>query len=243
MRVGLFVACLTDAVFPETGRAAVRLLRRLGCAVVYPQEQTCCGQAHHTSGYRREATGLAARFAEVFDGCELVVTPSASCAAMVRDHYPALAGREPRIARAPRTLELTEFLVDVLGAVDVGASFPHRVAYHPACQALRSLRTGDRPLRLLREVRGLELVELPGAEECCGFGGAFAWKNADTSVAMVADKVRRIGGSGAEVVCSDDDACLMQIGGALSRLRGGVRAVHLAEILAETAPAPGRARR
>ncbi|MDA0564565.1 (Fe-S)-binding protein [Streptomonospora sp. S1-112] len=232
MRIGLFVACLTDTLFPGTARATVRVLERLGYDVVFPREQTCCGQAHHTSGYRREAAALAGRFASVFARCDLVVTPSASCAAMVRTGYPRLAERERRLARVPRVLELSEFLVDVAGVTDVGATFPHRVTYHPTCQSLRALKVGDRPLRLLRAVRGLELAELPAAEECCGFGGTFAWKNADTSVAIVADKVRHIGETGAEVVCAVDDACLTQISGAMSRLRGGVRTLHLAEILA-----------
>ncbi|MFC3996376.1 (Fe-S)-binding protein [Nocardiopsis sediminis] len=240
MRIGLFVACITDSLYPATARATVRVLERLGHTVVYPAAQTCCGQVHYTSGYRREAASLAGRFADVFSGCELVVTPSASCAAMVRTGYPRLAAREPRAADAPRVLELSEFLVDVAGVTDVGAHFPHRVTYHPTCHALRSLDVGDRPLRLLRAVRGLELAELPAADECCGFGTTFAWKNADTSVAIVADKIRHIGATGADVVCALDDACLTQIDGALSRLRGGVRALHLAEILAAGDPAGDR---
>ncbi|MUL44198.1 (Fe-S)-binding protein [Streptomonospora sp. PA3] len=243
MRIGLFVACLTDTLYPGTARATVRVLERLGYTVRFPREQTCCGQAHHTSGYRREAAALAGRFADVFAGCDLVVTPSASCAAMVRTGYPHLARREPRAGRVPRVLELSEFLVDVAGVTDVGASFPHRVTYHPTCQSLRALEVGDRPLRLLRAVRGLELAELPAAEECCGFGGTFAWKNADTSVAIVADKVRHIGETRAEVVCAVDDACLAQIGGALSRLRGGARPLHLAEILASDGGAGAEAHR
>lgn len=234
LRVGLFVSCVTDSLLPGTARATVGLLERLGYRVVYPRAQTCCGQMHYTSGYRREAATLAARFAQVFAGCDLVVTPSASCAAMVRTGYPRLRDRAPAAAEAPRVLELTEFLIDVADTVDVGAYFPYRVTYHPTCQALRGLRVADRPTRLLSSVRGLELVELPHAAECCGFGGAFAWKNADTSVAMVADKVRHIWDSGAEVVCAADDACLTQISGALSRLRGGVRTCHIAEILAST---------
>ncbi|GAB3213121.1 (Fe-S)-binding protein [Marinactinospora thermotolerans] len=244
MRIGLFVACVTDSLFPATARATLHLLERLGHQVLFPQGQTCCGQVHHTSGYRREAMTLAARFADVFSGCDLVVTPSASCAAMVRRAYPRFATRDPAVARAPRVLELTEFLVDVADTVDVGAYFPYRVTYQPTCQAPRSPRGDERPLRLLRAVRGLELVELPRAGECCGFGGAFAWKNADTSVAIVADRLRDIGQSGAEVVCASDDACLTQISGALSRLRGAVRALHIAEVLAATeagpAPAGGR---
>jgi L-lactate dehydrogenase complex protein LldE len=239
MRVALFVACFNDALFPGTGRAVTVLLERLGHEVVFPAGQTCCGQMHWSTGYHREAAGLARGFTEVFGGGGVIVTPSASCAAAVRHAYPAIAAAagDAGLADAAADLavyELTEFLVDVLGVTDVGASFPHRVAYHPTCHSLRSLGLDDRPLRLLREVKGLELVDLPAAEECCGFGGAFAMKNADVSVAMVADKVRHIRETSADVVCAVDNSCLAHIGGALSRLRGGVRVTHLAEILAGT---------
>lgn len=229
MRVALFVSCVNDALYPRTGRAVVRLLERLGHEVVFEPGQTCCGQTHWTTGYHREAEGLAVRFAELFGRYETVVTPSASCAATVRTAHPRLTGGPP-----PPVHELTEFLVDVLGVTDVGAYFPHRVAYQPTCHSLRVCGLGDRPLRLLRAVRGLELADLPRAEECCGFGGAFALKNADTSVAMAADKVRHVRGTGADVVCAVDDSCLAHVGGMLSRLRSGVRTVHLAQILAAT---------
>lgn len=230
MRVAVFVTCWGDALFPGTGRAVVRLLERLGHDVTFEPAQTCCGQLHRTTGYRAEALALARRLAGVFEGHELIVTPSASCAAMVRTEYPRL---DPALGGLP-VYELTELLVDVLGVTDVGARYPHRVTYHPVCGSLRGLRLGDRPLRLLRRVRDLRLVELPEAEECCGFGGAFAMKNADTSVAMVADKIMRIHETGADTVCATDDACLAHVGGALSRLRSGVRPVHLAQILAST---------
>ena len=237
MRVALFVACFNDAMFPGTGRAVTVLLERLGHEVVFPPGQTCCGQAHWSTGYHREAADLARGFAAAFGDGEVIVTPSASCAATVRHAYPrmARAAGDTGLARAAEELavyELSEFLVDVLGVTDVGAVFPHRVAYQPTCHSLRTLRVGDRPLRLLRAVEGLELVDLPGAEECCGFGGSFAMKNADVSVAMVADKVRHITQTSADVLCAVDNSCLAHIGGALSRLRGGVRVLHLAEILA-----------
>jgi len=228
VRIAVFVTCLGDALFPSTGRAIVRLLEHLGHEVTFEAAQTCCGQLHWTTGYHQEATALAHRFAGIFRDHEVVVTPSASCAAMVRTAYPRM---DPGLAGL-RVHELSELLVDVLGVTDVGASYPHRVTYQPTCHSLRALGLGDRPLRLLRAVRGLELAELPGAAECCGFGGAFAVKNADTSVAIVADKIARIHETGADVVCATDDACLTHVGGALSRLRSGVRAVHLAEILA-----------
>jgi L-lactate dehydrogenase complex protein LldE len=239
VRVALFVACFNDALFPGTGRAVTELLERLGHEVVFPADQTCCGQMHWATGYHREATDLARGVTRLFQGGEVVVTPSASCAATMRESYPriARAAGDPALAAAVERLavyELTEFLVDVLGTVDIGAYFPHRVTYHPTCHSLRSLGVGDRPLRLLRAVKGLDLVELPAADECCGFGGAFAMKNADVSVAMVADKVRHIRDTSADVVCAVDNSCLAHIGGALSRLRGGVRVMHLAEILAGT---------
>jgi L-lactate dehydrogenase complex protein LldE len=221
VRVSLFVTCYNDTLFPRTGRAVVRLLERLGCEVDFPLEQTCCGQMHMNSGYVREGAALARRFARVFDGAEVVVCPSASCAGMLRHHIDS-----------PEVLELSELLVDRLGVQDVGAYFPHRVTFHPTCHSLRELGVGDRPLSLLRAVRGIELVELPSATECCGFGGTFAVKNSEVSSAMLADKVRAVLDTGAEVVCAADNSCLMHIGGALSRQRTGVRTMHLAEVLA-----------
>jgi L-lactate dehydrogenase complex protein LldE len=241
VRVALFITCFNDALYPGTGRAVVRVLERLGHEVTFESAQTCCGQMHWNTGYRREAAGLARRFADLFRGHDAVVTPSASCAAMIRDAYPDVAryAGDPALGRAAGELavyEFSELLVDVLGVTDVGAYFPHRVTLHPTCHSLRMLGVGDRPRRLLRAVKGLELVDLPAAEECCGFGGTFAMKNADTSVAMVADKIAHIRETGADVVCALDNSCLMHIGGALSRLRGGVRVLHLAEVLAATEP-------
>ena len=223
MRVSLFVTCFNDTLFPQTGRAVVRLLERLGCEVEFPLEQTCCGQMHMNSGYASEGLALARRFARVFDGADAVVTPSASCAGMLRKQLGT---------GGPPVHELSEFLVDELGVEDVGAHYPHRVTYHPTCHSLRELDVGDRPLRLLRAVEGIELVELPQAEECCGFGGTFAVKNAEVSSAILADKVRAVLDTQAEVVCAADNSCLMHIGGALSRQRTGVRTAHLAEVLA-----------
>jgi L-lactate dehydrogenase complex protein LldE len=241
VRVALFVTCFNDTMFPETGKAVVRLLERLGHRVDFPEEQTCCAQIHYNTGYHREAVPLARRFVEVFAGYEAVVTPSGSCAGMVREAYPRLAEAAGDGALsgavadlAPRVFELSEFLVGRLGLTDVGASYPHRVTYHPTCHSLRVLGVGDAPLRLLRAVRGIDLVELPSAEECCGFGGTFAVKNADTSMAMLSDKLRHVLDTRAEVCTAGDNSCLMHIGGALSRQRTGVRTVHLAEILATT---------
>jgi L-lactate dehydrogenase complex protein LldE len=245
MRVALFVTCVNDAVHPRTGRAVVALLERLGVEVDFPAAQSCCGQPQFNTGYRRETEPLVRRMAAAFEGYDHVVSPSGSCVAMVRDNYPrigeraAAEGRGGALAGAaadlvPRVLELTEFLVDVLGVEDVGAYYPHTVTYHPSCHGLRMLGLGDRPLRLLRRVKGLELLELPGAEECCGFGGTFAVKNADVSVAMGDDKLRNALGTGAEALCGADNSCLMHLGGLLRRRGAGMRTVHIAEILAST---------
>ena len=241
LRVALFITCFNDTLFPQAGRATVQLLERLGHTVEFPEEQTCCGQMHFNTGYQREALPLIRRFVQVFGQAEVVVAPSASCVGMVREVYPLAAqwfGDQELLAEvealAPRVYELSEFLVHRLGLEDVGAYYPHRVTYHPTCHSLRFLHVGDAPLRLLRAVRGLDLVELPAAEECCGFGGTFAVKNADTSLAMLSDKVRHVLSTGAEVCVAADNSCLMQIGGALHRQRAGVRTLHLAEILAST---------
>ncbi|MFF8278454.1 (Fe-S)-binding protein [Streptomyces lateritius] len=249
MRVALFLTCVNDTLFPDTGRAVVTLLNRLGVDVDFPMGQTCCGQPQYNTGYRHQAEPLARRFADVFGEYDAIVTPSGSCGSMVRELYPRMGararaeGRGDSLARAvapvvPKTFELTEFLVDVLGVTDVGAYYPHAVTYHPTCHGLRGLRLADRPLRLLQAVKGLELRELPGAEECCGFGGTFAVKNADVSAAMGADKVRHAVSTGAEVLCAADNSCLTHIGGTMSRLRVGMRPVHLAEILASTEAEP-----
>jgi len=245
MRASLFITCFNDTLFPRTGEAVVRVLERLGCAVDFPLDQTCCGQLHWNTGYQRQAVPIVRRFVDVFADAEAVVTPSASCAGMVREYYPRVAelAGDAKLAKAvarlaERTFELSEFLVDELGTTDVGAYYPHRVTYHPTCHSLRMLGVGDRPLQLLRAVRGVDLVELPEAEECCGFGGTFALKNAEVSTAMLTDKVRHVLATRAEVCSAGDNSCLMHIGGALTRQRAGVRTVHLAEILASTEEDP-----
>ena len=239
MRVALFITCFNDTLFPGVGRATVTVLERLGVDVEFPREQTCCGQMHWNTGYQLEAVPLARRFVRTFAGAEAIVCPSASCAGMVREAYPRLAelAGDEELAQAaadvlPRVYELTEFLVDVLGAEDVGASFPHRVTLHPTCHSVRALHVGDRPERLLRAVRGIDLVAMDEALECCGFGGTFAIKNADTSMAMLSDKLRHVLDTRAEVCTAVDTSCLMHIGGALKRQRAGVRVMHIAEVLA-----------
>ncbi|MFF0739750.1 (Fe-S)-binding protein [Streptomyces sp. NPDC004111] len=249
MRVALFVTCVNDAVFPATGVAVVKLLERLGVTVDFPAAQTCCGQPQYNTGYRRDTEPLVRRTAAAFEGYDFVVTPSGSCAAMIRDNYPRIGRLQTKEGRgsdladaagslAPRTYELTEFLVDVLKVTDVGAYFPHAVTYHPSCHGLRMLGLGERPRRLLEAVRGLELRELPGAEECCGFGGTFAVKNSDVSAAMGEDKIRNAVSTGADFLCGADNSCLMHLGGMLRRQDAPMRALHLAEILASTEEEP-----
>lgn len=236
-KVALFATCLGDTLFPEAPKATLRVLERLGCQVDFPLAQTCCGQMHTNTGYRAKARSSVRTFVEAFRSYDAVVAPSGSCVASVRHQHAMVAEGDAALSReveelAPRVHELSEFLVAELGVTDVGAYFPHRVTYHPTCHSLRLLRVGDRPARLLRAVRSLDLVELPEAEQCCGFGGTFALKNPDVSVAMGSDKVRHVRETGAEVLCAGDSSCLMHINGLLTRQRSGVRVLHLAEILA-----------
>jgi L-lactate dehydrogenase complex protein LldE len=241
VRIALFVTCLADTLFPAAAKATVQLLERLGHEVVFPPGQTCCGQMHINTGYQDQALPLVRRHVRTFAPYDAIVAPSGSCVGSVRHQHAMVArnaGDLSLAARAEdvgtRTYELSELLVDVLGVEDVGAFYPHRVTYHPTCHSLRMLRVGDKPLRLLRNVRGIDLVDLPAAEQCCGFGGTFALKNADTSTAMLTDKMSHVLETGAEVCTAGDSSCLMHIGGGLSRLGAGVRTVHLAEILAST---------
>ena len=229
MAYGLFITCLADTLAPAVGRATVKVLERGGVEVEFPREQTCCGQMHFNAGHVDEAKTLARRFVEVFDPYEAIVTPSGSCAAHVRTHVPSLVSDDHGVP--DRTRELSEFLVE-RGRVDVGSSFRGSVTYHPTCHSLRLLRVGDGPLSLLRAVAGVEVVELPDAEECCGFGGTFAVKNADVSSAMLDAKLDSIVASGADAVCACDASCLLHIGGGLRRRGSHVRPVHLAEVLA-----------
>ena len=241
MRVALFITCFNDTLFPETGRATVEVFERMGLEVDFPFEQTCCGQMHFNTGYQREAIPLVRRFVRVFKDYEAVVAPSGSCVGMVRELYPMAAGlaNDEQLLHeveelSTKVFELSEFLVKKLRVTDVGAYYPHRVTYHPTCHSLRMLKVGDAPLELLRAVRGIDFVELPEAKECCGFGGTFAIKNADTSIAMLGDKLRHVLETEAEVCTAGDNSCLMHIGGGLKRQRAGVATVHLAQILAST---------
>jgi L-lactate dehydrogenase complex protein LldE len=239
VKIDLFITCYNDTLFPETGKAVVVVLERLGHTVEFRAAQSCCGQMHYNTGYQSEAFPLMQNFLRVFADAQAICAPSSSCVAMIRDHFPKMArasGEAELIALAdrvvPRVYEFTELLVDRLGVTDVGAFYPHTVTLHPSCHGLRSLALRDKPRLLLESVRGLRLIELPEADQCCGFGGTFAIKNADVSGAMLSDKMRSVLDTGAEVCTATDNSCLMHISGALQRLRAGVKCVHLAEILA-----------
>jgi L-lactate dehydrogenase complex protein LldE len=239
LRVSLFITCYNDTLFPETGKAVVRVLERLGHMVEFPAGQTCCGQMHWNTGYQVEAMPLVVRFVEQFRGAEAVVVPSSSCVAMMRDHYPKMAAllRDEKLMAEvddllPKVFEFSEFLTKRLELEDVGATYPHRVTYHASCHGLRNLKLGDGPMRLLKAVRKIELVELPGLEQCCGFGGTFAVKNADVSGAMLEEKLAAVLTTEAKACTACDNSCLMHIQGGLHRQTTGVRTLHLAEILA-----------
>jgi L-lactate dehydrogenase complex protein LldE len=241
MKAALFMTCLVDGLMPEVAKSTVRLLERLDVEVAVPLQQTCCGQMHVNTGYPALALPLVRNHVETFENCDAVVVPSGSCTASIRHQHASVArqfGDEALAVRAEavaaKTYELSEFLVDVLAVTDVGAYFPHRVTYHPTCHSMRLLRVGDRPLQLLRQVDGIDLIELPDADQCCGFGGTFAVKNAGVSAAMLADKAAAVVGTGATVCTAGDTSCLMHIGGGLSRMKTGIGTRHLAEILAAT---------
>jgi len=239
--ISLFITCYNDALFPETGKAVVAVLERLGHSVEFRPAQTCCGQMHYNTGYQHEAVAMMHHFLKVYRDAETICVPSGSCVAMIRDHFPKMAADTGDRAAAgaveellPRVYEFSELLIDKLGVTDAGARFPHKVTLHTTCHSLRSLQVGDRPVRLLRGVRDLTFVELPQSEQCCGFGGTFAIKNAAVSAAILSDKLACIRETQAEVCTALDNSCLMHIGGALSRQGSPVRCMHLAEILAST---------
>ena len=247
MRVALFNTCIGDAMFPDVLKATAVILSRLGCEVVVPEEQTCCGQMHFNTGYQKEVVPMVENYVDAFSdpSIDYVVAPSGSCIHSVRGQHPQVAEKYGNAALrdgvskvTKKSLDLSEFIIDVMQTDELGAFFPHRVTYHPSCHGKRMLNLGDRPLRLLRNVESIDLVELPNAEECCGFGGTFSIKAPEVSAAMVNDKTRHIRETGAEYVTGGDQSCLWNIGGTLSRQHAGIRAVHMAEILASTKEHP-----
>ncbi|EGL13303.1 MULTISPECIES: (Fe-S)-binding protein [Paenibacillus] len=238
MKVSLFITCLSDLVYPRVGQAMVRLLARYGIRVHFPEVQTCCGQPAFNSGYWDDARKSARTLLEAFDDSDFVLSPSGSCTGMVQHYYPKLFQDDPELlakaeALREKTYEFTQFLVGVLGVTDLGAVFPHRVTYHPSCHGTRLLGIKDEPASLLEHVRGLELVPLPHAEDCCGFGGTFAVKMSDISGAMVAEKSDHVLETEAEVLVGLDMGCLMNISGNLLHRGRPVKVMHLAELLEE----------
>ncbi len=243
-RVALFVTCMVDMLYPEVGMATVELLEKYGVEVVFPEAQTCCGQPAFNAGFRDEARELARRFVDIFEplvisgAVDAVVAPSGSCTTMVTHFYDALFESQDaveyryRVANlASATFELTEFLVDVLGVTDTQSRFQGKLTYHACCHLLRELGVDDQPRALLEQIEGADLVPLDGSDECCGFGGLFAIKNAPISTAMGERKTANLAKSGADVVTLCDVSCMTHINGLLDRQGQRCRAVHIAEIL------------
>lgn len=250
MKIALFSTCISDVMFPQAAQATVHLLERLGHEVYFPKDQGCCGQMHINTGYYPEAMPLIRNHVNTFkpvldNEWDAIVAPSGSCTGSLR-HQAALVAKDQgddqlgsyAQAIAAKTYDLPELLVNVLGLTDVDAYFPHRVTYHTTCHSLRVARIGDTPLRLLENVKGIDYVPLPDADVCCGFGGTFSLKNPEVSAAMLSDKMANIKSTGAEIVVAGDYSCLMNIGGGLARAKSGIRAMHLAEVLAGTETEP-----
>jgi L-lactate dehydrogenase complex protein LldE len=238
LKVSLFITCLADSMFPEVGESVVRILHRLGCKIDFPEAQTCCGQPAYNSGYLRETRDVALTLLDAFEESEYVVTPSGSCAGMIRHAYPDLFAHDPallsRVVRlAEKTYEFSQFLVDVLGVTDLGAEWHARVTYHPSCHAMRLTGVQEQPEILLKHVKGLVYTELPNKTECCGFGGTFSVKMGDISAAMVTDKVNQVIHTQADILTGTDMGCLMNIQGRLRREGHAIEVMHLAQLLAK----------
>ncbi|EPZ45209.1 MULTISPECIES: (Fe-S)-binding protein [Alicyclobacillus] len=238
MKVSLFITCLVDNIFPNVGVAMTRILQAHGCDVRFSPEQTCCGQPSFNSGYCDASRDVASALIRALHEADVVVSPSGSCVGMIRHYYPELFADSPKwremaIDVANKTYEFSQFMVNVLKVDDVGARFPHAVTYHPSCHGSRLLGVKDEPLQLLQHVRDIQLIELPYARDCCGFGGTFAVKMGDISGAMVDEKAQHVTETGAEVLVGTDMGCLMNIGGRLSRTGQSTRVMHLAELLYE----------
>ncbi|GED67231.1 Fe-S oxidoreductase [Brevibacillus reuszeri] len=238
MKVSLFITCLSDALYPRVGEAMVRLLARYGVSVHFPEGQTCCGQPAFNSGYWDEARKSAKTLIEAFDESDFVISPSGSCTGMIHHYYPKLFEDDPVLGKKveqlrDKTYEFTQFLVNVLGVTDVGAVFPHKVTYHPSCHGSRLLGVKQEPLQLMQQVKGLDLIPLPFAEDCCGFGGTFAVKMCDISGAMVTEKTDHVLETDAEVLVGLDLGCLLNISGNLHFRGKPVKVMHLAELLYE----------
>ena len=240
-KVTLFIQCIVDSIHPEVGDAMVDIFHKLGFEIKVPTNQTCCGQPAYNSGYRHPAAIAAKHFIKIFEDSDAIVCPSGSCVNMVRNHYPELLQDEPNWLKraeelAGRVFELTEYLVDKIGAEDLGARYNGKVTYHDSCHLLRGLGVREQPRALIRSVAGAEFVEMDDSERCCGFGGAFSVKYPEISTAMLTDKVKNIVNSGADAVVGCDMGCLMNIQGMLSRMGSEVKTIHIAQLLAGSHP-------
>ncbi|WLD94404.1 (Fe-S)-binding protein [Alkalihalobacillus sp. AL-G] len=235
MKVSLFITCLCDVFFVRAGQATVELLERHGCTVDFPEDQTCCGQPAYNSGYQKEAERAAKNMIKAFEHAEYVVTPSGSCAYMVHEYEKFFEGDSVWQERArnlrEKTYELTQFLTDVLKIEDTGAVFKGKATYHTSCHMTRLLGVKEAPFQLLKNVKDLELKELPGCQDCCGFGGTFSVKMTPISEQMVDEKIQHIEESGAEILIGADSGCLMNIEGRIKRNRKPIKVMHIAEIL------------
>ena len=236
--ITLFIQCLIDGIYPQAGLAVVQLFEKLGIGVDIPLKQTCCGQPAFNSGYRKEARTAAKRFIEIFESARVIVCPSGSCVDMVKHQYPALfkdgsAWQKRAKKVSGKIFELTEYIVDVLGIEDVGATFPGKVTYHDSCHLFRNLHVADQPRKLIANVKDVELIEMKNSEKCCGFGGTFSVKYPDISAAILEEKVDNIIATGADAVVGCDISCLMNIQGMLSRRNSKIKILHIAELLTQ----------
>jgi L-lactate dehydrogenase complex protein LldE len=236
-RVTLFIPCLVDSLLPEVGEAVVKVLRKIGVSIEYPSNQTCCGQPAYNSGYQKQARVAAKRFIKIFENSSIIVSPSGSCVQMIRNHYLELFKNDSKWYEKAynvnkKLFEFTEYLVDILGLEDVGATFQRRITYHDSCSLLRGLGIKEQPRKLIRMVKGATFSEMKGSDRCCGFGGSFSFKYPEISAAILEEKVRNIVDSGADAVIGCDVGCLINIQGMLNRKAIPIKALHIAQLLA-----------
>ncbi|OEF98750.1 (Fe-S)-binding protein [Desulfuribacillus alkaliarsenatis] len=236
MKVALLGTCIADMFYPQAIESTYKLLKRQGVTVDYPEDQICCGQPSFNSGYFDEAARVAKHLIKSFEKTEYIITPSGSCAAMIRDNYPRLFKDDPQALEQAKTFankvyEFSEFFVKVLGVKDLGAKYDAKVTYHHSCHMSRLLRIKDAPVELIKNIEGVEYVELPNNQDCCGFGGTFSVKMADISSSMLNEKIENVKKTGAEILVGSDLSCLMNISGGLSRQGINVKTMHVAELL------------
>jgi L-lactate dehydrogenase complex protein LldE len=235
LKVALFITCLADVFYPGVGKDTVDILEKLGCEVVFPEGQTCCGQPAYNSGYHRESKSVAEHMIKTFESADYVVSPSGSCVLMIQEYAHLFQAndnwRQKAEELAAKTFELTQFIVDILKVEDIGASLSTRATYHTSCHMTRLLSIKDAPMKLLSNVKGLEFANLPNKETCCGFGGTFSVKMVPISEQMVNEKIEHIEETGAEILIGADCGCLMNIGGRIDRQGKPIKTMHIAQVL------------